>query len=72
MFELSNHTVGLVTADVCDKGVGAALFMSLFRSLIRIFYGQNYFEETNENSENAGLDKLYMKTELASKDCYHA
>ncbi|MEE8316821.1 MAG: SpoIIE family protein phosphatase [Syntrophobacteria bacterium] len=40
VFELPDGYVGLVIADVCDKGVGAALFMALFRSLIRIFSGQ--------------------------------
>jgi sigma-B regulation protein RsbU (phosphoserine phosphatase) len=40
VFRLSGNRVGLVIADVCDKGVGAALFMALFRSLIRIFSGQ--------------------------------
>lgn len=37
-----NRRVGFVMADVCDKGVGAALFMALFRSLTRAFAQQHY------------------------------
>ncbi len=49
-FELPDGTLGLVIADVCDKGVGAALFMTLFRSLIRAAANLDYFEQTEKAS----------------------
>ncbi len=39
-FLLPAGQLALVIADVCDKGVGSALYMVLFRSLIRIFSGK--------------------------------
>ena len=42
-FPLSNNRrIGLVIADVCGKGVPAALFMALVRSLTRAFARQHY------------------------------
>src|SRR5690606_11997789 len=40
IFPLGERGLALVVADVCDKGVGAALYMALFRSLIRAIAGQ--------------------------------
>jgi phosphoserine phosphatase RsbU/P len=39
-----NRRLGFLLGDVCDKGVGAALFMTLFRSLLHAFAQQNYPE----------------------------
>jgi phosphoserine phosphatase RsbU/P len=73
--------VCLIIADVCDKGVGAALFMALSRSLIRAFAGlheslatggKNPVELTNEyivqNHENSNMfvTLFYGVLDLAS------
>ena len=63
-FDLDNKTF-VIVADVCDKGVGAALFMSVFRSLIR-YAAENWCAEP---SETEPLDQVissvndYMSTE---------
>jgi sigma-B regulation protein RsbU (phosphoserine phosphatase) len=37
-----DRRIGAVIGDVCDKGVGAALFMTLIRSLLHAFADQHY------------------------------
>ena len=47
IYQFKNSTLtAFIVADVCDKGVGAALFMVLFRSLLRAF------SETRIDREN--------------------
>jgi sigma-B regulation protein RsbU (phosphoserine phosphatase) len=55
-FMLPGGYVGLVIGDVCDKGVGSALFMALYRSLIRIFSGQAQLTRSliNTKSQTVG------------------
>ena len=59
----SNH-MGFVIADVCDKGVPAALFMAVIRSLIRAFseqstsFGLPILSESKTSSPNSVEHKL--------------
>jgi len=58
VFQVPGGSIGLVVADVCDKGVGAALFMALFRSLIRIFSGQTSLNGLPLTCSDARFDKV--------------
>jgi sigma-B regulation protein RsbU (phosphoserine phosphatase) len=57
----------IIVADVCDKGVGAALFMALFRSFIRVLSGQ----AESENHINGNMDpKEILKKTIGAINNY--
>ena len=72
VFQLPGGSIGFVVADVCDKGVGAALFMALFRSLIRIFSGQTSLNGMPLTCSDALLDERDDFANNPSVDPTHA
>lgn len=51
-FLLPGGFLGLVIADVCDKGVGAAQFVSVIRTLLRLFSGATQMEDFLASDKN--------------------
>ncbi len=58
-FQLPNGRLGLLIGDVCDKGVGAALFMALTRSLVRAF-AEQADREPNDALKAVSLTNSYI------------
>jgi len=58
VFRLPGGRVGLVMADVCDKGLGAALFMTLVRSLLRAVTNIDLYTCPDVKSRHSSEERL--------------
>jgi len=58
VFELPEKRIGLVIADVCDKGLGAALFMTLFRSFIRAVSNIDFYARAEPSAGISSAERL--------------
>lgn len=65
VFTLPDGRIGLVLADVCDKGVGSALYMALFRSLIRVFATQSTTSTPVSSPDPALNADAILSTDIA-------
>jgi serine phosphatase RsbU (regulator of sigma subunit) len=61
VFHLPGGYIGLILGDVCDKGVGSALYMALFRSLLRAASDLSALER-EMGGEEAQVDPAFVMT----------
>jgi serine phosphatase RsbU (regulator of sigma subunit) len=76
-FELPGGLVAIAIGDVCDKGVGSALFMALCRSLLRIFSGHTHPDglaaQIGDQSTNLGRpDGQQLASDAGDPNLLHA
>jgi serine phosphatase RsbU (regulator of sigma subunit) len=66
VFELSEERVAVVIGDVCDKGLGAALFMTLFRSLLRAAANIDFYERNGAGNVKTTAARLKNAVSLTN------
>jgi serine phosphatase RsbU (regulator of sigma subunit) len=70
VFELPKKKIGLVISDICDKGLGAALFMTLFRSFIRAVSNIDFYARMGTGDKKPATDAERLKNAISMTNNY--